>query len=361
MKEWNVNRNEKFLLRHMGSMGQIAGLKHYVFSDGKSSGIEAVDVCTGSGFDFTVLPGRGMDIAWARYKGVPVSYMSKTGVVSPAYYESEGMEWLRGFFAGLVTTCGLSNVGGPCEEEHRVIGMRRYGLHGRISNTAADNVQLYDGWKDGQYRMQVSGRVREAILHGENLSLRRTVTAELGEPGLTVQDEIRNEGCYDEPVMLLYHINIGYPILSDDSRVFCASRKIIPNDDNALRDLKDFDICESPQKGKEERCFFHDFAEDGKGMVHIALINEKLELGVALRYKKAEMPHFTQWKMLAENEYVMGFEPGNCHPVGRTRARETGQIQTLAPGECINVTWHLYMLDGAQEIERYTQKIASLK
>lgn len=44
-------------------MSQIEELKRYTFSEGKSKGTEAADIKTGSGFSFTILPGRGMDIA----------------------------------------------------------------------------------------------------------------------------------------------------------------------------------------------------------------------------------------------------------------------------------------------------------
>lgn len=75
MKNWNPNLDKAALLRHMGSVSQLGGLKRYTFAEGRAKGVEAVDVVTGTGFDFTVLPGRCMDLAWARYKGIPVSYM----------------------------------------------------------------------------------------------------------------------------------------------------------------------------------------------------------------------------------------------------------------------------------------------
>lgn len=97
MKTFEINKNHDFLMKRMGDISQLAGLKRYEMLDGKARGVEAVDFKTGTGFQFTVLPGRGMDIAWASYQGVPISYMSKTGIVSPAYYNPEGMNWLRSF------------------------------------------------------------------------------------------------------------------------------------------------------------------------------------------------------------------------------------------------------------------------
>lgn len=107
MKNWNPNLDKAALLRHMGSVSQLGGLKRYTFAEGRAKGVEAVDVVTGTGFDFTVLPGRCMDLAWARYKGVPVSYMSKAEITDASYLEQQGMEWLRSFHAGMLTTCGF--------------------------------------------------------------------------------------------------------------------------------------------------------------------------------------------------------------------------------------------------------------
>ena len=103
MKPFPIPPDRTHLMQRMGDISQLAGLKRHELADGKARGVEAVDFWTGSGFTFTVLPGRGMDIAWAAYKGVPVGYISKTGITSPAYYESEGFRWLRNFFGGLLT------------------------------------------------------------------------------------------------------------------------------------------------------------------------------------------------------------------------------------------------------------------
>ncbi|HOV70432.1 MAG TPA: DUF4432 family protein, partial [Clostridia bacterium] len=158
MKDFIIKKDKKYLLERVGDMSQLCGITRHILADGKAWGVEAADIKTGTGFDFTVLPGRGMDIASLKYKGIPVSYMSKTGIVSASYYSDKGFDWLRTFFAGLMTTCGLSNAGGPCEDEDRLLGERHHGLHGRISNGQAENVCVYTGWEGPDYIMRVSGR-----------------------------------------------------------------------------------------------------------------------------------------------------------------------------------------------------------
>ena len=74
---------KKELMKRIGDISQIAGAKLYELKSGRAKGVTAIDVKTGSGFSFTVLPDRAMDIAWAEYKGIPLSFISKTGVCSP--------------------------------------------------------------------------------------------------------------------------------------------------------------------------------------------------------------------------------------------------------------------------------------
>ena len=361
MNTFSINTNEQFLQRRIGDISQIAGLKRYSFTEGKAKGIEAIDVKTGSGLSFTVLPGRGMDIAWAEFKGIPFSYISKTGIVSPQYYESNGFEWLRTFFAGLLTTCGLSNVGGPCNEEHPVLGDRQFGLHGRISNIAADHVSVKEEWKGDDFTMMISGRMRESVLHGENLVLKRTIKTSLGAKSFFIHDAVENEGLDDHPLMVLYHINIGYPVIDENSRFICNSKEIIPVGNRSKETIDSFSQMHAPVKGESEHLFFHDFKSDKDGMTCCGIINPDLEFGVYLKYSKNQLPNFSQWKMLAEAEYVMGMEPGNCNPVGRVEAKRKGSIEILKAGERKEIDMEIGILSTRKEIDEFITLIAALK
>ncbi len=354
MKFWdykNINKEK------IGNISQVAGLRHYEFADGKAKGVEAVEVHTGSGLSFTVLLGRGMDIAWTEYRGVPVNYMSKTGVVSPGYYESEGMGWLHNFFAGMLTTCGLLNVGGPEKVQHSVIGGRTYGLHGRISNCVAEQVSIFEEWEDGEYIMKISGLMREGILHGEQLALRREITTKMGSKEFVLRDTVINHNSNPQKIMLLYHINVGYPILDANSRFIANVKEIVPQSDEAKMEMDSVFACAEPVLGKTERCYAHDFYTNEEGFVKVAFVNDNLELGLALEYKKGELPYFNQWKMLNTREYVVGLEPGNCLPVGITKAEQTGMVETILPGEKKIYEIVFKILDGKEEIGKYEKEI----
>ncbi len=346
MKYWNYKNLDT---KKIGDMSQVAGLRRYEFTEGKAKGVEAVEIRTGSGLELTVLPGRGMDIAWISYRGVPVSYMSKTGVVSPAYYESNGMNWLHNFFAGGLTTCGLLNVGGPEEVEHPVIGKRAYGLHGRISNAAAEQVSLFEDYENGEYKMKVSGVVKEGILHGESLTLRREIETVFAKSEFTIRDVVTNRGAKEQDMMLLYHINLGYPLLDEGAKVECDAKEVIGQSEEAILELSDAFKMTNPVQDIAERCYSVDLNPDKDGKVSVKLLNDDLGLGVELSYKKEQLPYFNEWKMLNTKEYVLGLEPCTALPQGTQKAKETGSMITLAPGESkvFEITYRI--LDNGEE------------
>ena len=354
MKFWDYTRFDRDKIGHMG---QVAGTRRYEFADGKAKGVEAVELHTGAGLELTVLPGRGMDIAWVNYRGVPLSYLSKTGITGPAYYESDGMKWLHTFFAGALTTCGLLHVGGPETVTHPVVGEREYGIHGRISNCTAEQVSVYEDWENDEYVMKVSGVMSEGVLHGESLTLRREIATKFGSKEFTIRDVITNRATLPQPIMLLYHINFGYPLLNGGARFVANTLGCDVGSDEARQDFDKRFECEEPIQSLAERLYFHDMAADENGNVKLALVNDELELGVALEYNKNELPKFNQWKMLSKKEYVMGLEPGTSLPIGYAQAKERGMLQTLQPDEQKTVSITYKILDGKDEIAAYEKSI----
>ena len=359
MKNFKMNYDKSFLKKRLGSVSQLGGLKRYRLQGGRADGVEAVDCKTGAGLSYTVLPGRGMDIAWTEYKGVPVSYMSATGVSAGSYAEG-GMEWLRNFFAGLLTTCGLSNVGGPCKDTHPVIGEREYGLHGRLTNIPAEQVSVKEEWVNGKYQMSVSGKMTESIVHGETLSLRRTVSSTLGENRIRIHDIIENEGNVETPIEVLYHMNLGYPVLSENTRLLIAS-SVKGASDLAQEEIDKYAEFHAPILGEVERCYFHTVTAGKKGKTCVAVINDELDLAVVFSYYPEQLPCFTEWKMLNEGVYVLGIEPGNANPIGRVNAKAQGVLQTLGAGEKKQVDLEIEIIEGKAKIQTLERKIKALK
>ena len=357
MENWIPETDRKSCIACYGNMSQLAGIRRCVLSDGKAAGVEAADLYTGGGLELTVLPGRGMDIAGCRYRGIPVSYISKTGITAPAYHDPRQSQWLKSFFAGMLTTCGISNAGPDCVDTHPVLGEVLYGLHGDISNTAADQVGTWEDWTPEGYQMKVTGRVSEGRLHGEHLSLRRTVTARLGEKCFRIRDEYHNEGSTPDPLMFFYHINIGHPILDEGSCFVSASKRVWAETQVAKEGMERFRICDKPKADVLEQQFFHEFHTDEEGRTTVALVTDHLKLGFYLTYCPRQLPCFAQWKVGREGEYAFVFEPGNCHPIGRSEQRKQGQLEYLEPMETHLVEMELRIVDGEDEIAHLRERI----
>jgi galactose mutarotase-like enzyme len=328
--------NEKVLKSHVGTMDQLARIRTSVLDDGRGRGIRIADVDNGSGLRFTVLLDRGMDIGDASFSGIPFAYQTPVGLVHPSYFEPDGLRWLRSFGGGLLAGCGLRNVGSPeAEEGSRVDGP--LGLHGRISNTPAEEIAVSKVWKDGKYCLSVTGTMREVSFFGENMELRRTISTAMGDNSITISDEVTNCGIRPSPLMILYHINAGFPLLSEKAVIEGRVKKTTPRTGNASADLGRWNTCQPPTSGYAEQCFFHDVEADADGMARMTLRNPDSGLAMEVAYRKAELPYFTQWKMMGEQEYVMGLEPANCYPDGQSAAKENGTLKIIRPDETVTL------------------------
>jgi hypothetical protein len=357
-KEWTKSE----LRKRLSDISAVAGAVPFEYTEGKGQGVRGVAVTTGSGLAFDVLPGRAMDIYGCRFQGIPLHFSSATGVTAPAYYEEPGLRWLRTFFGGLLSTCGITYSGAPCTDQGEVLG-----LHGRIGNAGAENLRVSAEWDGDEYRITVGGRMREASVMGENLALTRTITTLLGAKSLRIDDRIENLGFSPQPLQMLYHFNFGFPLLSETARVVAPVLSTVPRDeqaaaDNGLAECRGFS---APIQGYKEKVYFHDVAADGAGRTFAALVNPSVggrPMGVVLRYGKKELPKLTQWKMIGTDCYVCALEPGTANPIGRAAARSKGELMTIGPQAVHHVVVDFEVLDTAEElasIEAEAKKLAS--
>ena len=245
-----------------------------------------------------------MDIAQAYFNGEAISWISKTGITAPTYYEKDGTNFLRGFFGGLVTTCGLKNIGRPYLEK---------GLHGRISNIPSEKVSVFADWEDDEYVMKVSGQVRESVASGENLVIKRTITTKLFSSEFTLEDTVINEGFSEEEIALCYHCNFGYPLVSEDS--------VITNVPEEISHIT------SPVHGAEEECIPVIFTEK---TAKVGIENKSTR--VELTYNTDTLPDFLLWKMLGEGDYAIGLEPRTT-VYGGENIRKNNKYVILKPFE----------------------------
>lgn len=276
---------------------------------------------------FDVYPDRAMDIGALTYRGIPMTWTSPAGVRSASSQGSSEVRWLDTFAGGLIATCGLDTFGAPTEDQGET-----FPLHGRIGVERADHVAHEACWTaDGNYRLRISGRVRQARLFGPNLELRRTITAQLGSPALEVEDVVTNCGPDEQAHMILYHLNLGWPLVDEGARLDVPSVETVPRDENAAAGLSTWARFEAPVAGGPEQVFRHRLPSAESFTA--AIDNADLGLRFAVTFDTAELPALFQWKLMSAGAYVLGLEPANCPVIeGRLAARRQGLLPMLAPG-----------------------------
>ncbi|HEX9005700.1 MAG TPA: aldose 1-epimerase family protein [Bacteroidota bacterium] len=339
------------LLARIGSLAQVAGIRMMELQDGPERGVRVADVRTGSGLRFQVSLDRGMDIAAAEYKGMPLAWRSPTGDAHPAYFDRHGAGWTRTFPGGLMTGCGMTYAGAAGRDEGEELG-----LHGRLSHLAAFDVASSTHWEDGQCCFHLEGSVRESATFRENLLLRRTIETGLGSSVITIRDQVVNEGHSRSPLMMLYHVNAGWPLVDRGSRLLLHARDSRPRDAVAAPGLSEARVFTAPVCGYREQVFYHDLIPDAAGFGTALLQNDTLAVGMFVRFRMRELPRYIEWKMMGEGEYVVGMEPANCLVGGRAAERAAGTLCHLEPQESTAFELQIGLLDDPESLARFSRE-----
>jgi hypothetical protein len=353
MQMWPGNFGPE-MMSHVGRLSQIGGITPFTHAEGKAKGTSTLRVRTARGLEFWVVPDKGLDLYEASFQGRSLCWHSPTGMVHPAFYSSRGLEWLKGFAGGLLTTCGLSTAGAPSRDQGEDLG-----LHGSISNTPAEKVCWSEKWEHGDCNFTISGTVREASVHGPNLVLHRTISSSLNSSALTIHDVVENQGVRTTPLMVLYHFNFGFPLLTPRSRVYAPSREVTPIDDFSRDTVEEWNLFGDPQLGLGEKVYFHQMAS-GTDTVTVVLVSDEEDpsYGLAMTYDPRTLPKFNQWKMTSANHYVLGLEPANCNTRGREYERSQGTLQSLEPGEHREFSIELRVLDDEVSVKEAIRSAA---
>lgn len=314
--------------RYIGHDSQLFGIEEHRLVGGKGDGMRLYEVNNGKGLELTISPDRNGDITRLRYKGMNMSYMSPCGYVAPAYYDSIGSNWLSSFTAGFLTTCGLNGVGSPCNDEGEDIP-----LHGSIANTPCDQAYFCEEVVDGKTELVVNTITKDETIFGRKLRLTRQIRTATNSNSFTITDTIENTGDRVEPFELLYHMNMGYPLLDEDSIITIPSSEVTPRDDHAANDIANWMHMEKPTDNYQERCYYHKF--DKKDVV-VSIEQPKLNTKLSIAFDSDNLDGFVEWKMMGVRDYVLGLECGNCYPDGRAAMRQAGMLKFLEPGKKIS-------------------------
>ena len=95
---------------------------------------------------------------------------------------------------------------------------------------------------------------------------------------------------------------------------------------------------------------------DESGRCTAGLYNAQINLAVAIRFNKKELPWFTNWQHWGKGEYVTGLEPGTNPPIGQAKARAQNELIFLEPGETRSYNLEMEVLEQEPNIKRLLQQ-----
>ena len=307
----------------VANLDQFASVTSSTVTDGPARGCRALDLRVAGGIDVRVLPDRGFDIGAAWYAGVPLAWISAVGERAPLS-ALPGSAWLEAFGGGLVTTCGLRNVGAASEG---------HGLHGRFSHLAARSVTVEREVLDGEVLVSARATIAEVAALGPQLRLERRIRTRTDRGLLELRDTTRNLGPEPEPAPLLYHVNLGAPLVDEGARLELDAVRTLPRDADAEAGLATLARPGPPLPGAREIVLEHEVRAGSDGWASARLVNERVGLALTLRWQAGTLPRLHQWVHPAPGTYALALEPANCSVLGRAADRAAGRLPLLAVGE----------------------------
>jgi hypothetical protein len=323
---------------------QLGGIELATIADGPGRGTRTAWVNTGTPLRYKVVIDRGMDIADCFYGLHSLCFLTYGGISAPSPARDIGLEWLKGFFSGMLTSCGPQHAGGPAK-----INGVEYGIHGTHSNTPAElELICQPEPADHVYAMSITGTVRTARLFGPNIELRRTIRSVLGEPAFHVHDCFINRGNAPTRHCWLMHFNFGYPLLDEGSVVVYRGQVSPRKGCEEWFGKRNYKVAPAPtarHSGAGEDVAFIDVQPDRQGLCHVGVVNKRLNLGVEISYAKSSFPVLVNWQHFGANEYVLGLEPlAGC-------MEGHGQELMLLPGQRREYTCTLRVLADRQPLK----------
>ena len=334
MRLYGRDWTRRELEARVGRLEQLGGVRRLQLTDGPEAGVEQIQVRTGAGLSYYVSPQRGLDLALAEFAGAPLSWQAAGGDVHPAYYDPQGAGFLRTAAGGLLMTCGLTQVGRPCEDAGESLGR-----HGRAHHLPARQGSATGVWVGDEYEICVRGVIEETRLFGAHLRLMRELRSRLGVNAIRLTDVVENAGFQPAPHMLLYHFNFGFPLLSEETTFEFPSRRVLNRDGGGTAG---YQTWAPPQPGLAEQVFYHEDLVLERGWTAATLRNPRFPCGgqprplsVRLHWATENLPRLVEWKMPGAGLHVLGVEPANCYTEGRAAERQRGTLRMLAPGETL--------------------------
>lgn len=288
-------------LRRRSALGRgIADIRLVQVIEGSGATGRVLEVRTPTGLTFDVALDRGGDILRVAWKGTELGWHSAASGRTPwpnADVE-EGLGFLRGF-DGFLVTCGLDHHGVPtttsaAKFNYPLRDRSHHPLHGRIYSQPVELLERTLRWETDEIVIKLIAR--QASIFGEVLQLKRTIRTSLSSGSLTLEDAITNLSFRPARHGVLYHFNLGHPMLGESTRLhgddwplasILGDGGAVPTDDH----VEIVDVESSPGHGR------------------LSVSNRELGLRMSLTFDPKLLPKTATWRAFQSGVFALGIEP----------------------------------------------------
>jgi len=298
--------------RKFGNLSQACSVNRYIDDSGRGRGEHILSVSNGV-LNFTLEEDRCLDILQLFHRGTNIGFMSKNGLYS------RKTDFERAFPAGMLYTCGLDSVGGIAGHE----------THGRVHNIPAEIEHIEAG-----ENIEITGVVRDSALFGQNMELRRTIKTEYGSGRIQICDEITNRAYKPFDLALLYHVNIGWPVLDAGAEIEAKVDDTFGRTALARENIRKWCLMEAPDDLIDEMVYYHKTSD---GRVEVRSIPSGKS--VSIKFDKNVMPYFLEWKSRGSGDYALGIEPST------TRLDELFETKEIPAGQSVKFSLEIKIKD----------------
>ena len=360
MELFGQRHTKRELLRRFANPSAACGIRLVEAADGPERGVRMLLLRTGGGIELSILVDRCMDIGEFSFRGTPLGWQFPTGFRAPwlTDLESEDGLGLHRAFSGFWLTCGFDHMRRAARDSaaHFHSTMREemfHPLHGRGALTPATLRGYGADWVADELMLWAEGEMRQVFMFGENLCVRRRIQAMAGSATLTVTDMVTNDGFVSTPHMLRYHINAGWPLLDEGSRVHVAAAETVHPQPPLPAN-----ILPGPGPANRQRVLCHRARADTTGFSRAALSNDRLGLMLVIEYDARVLPWLQEWRSLGEGVYALGLEPLTNRMGSRADLDAAGEILRLEPGASVTYTTRIKVIEGAEAMRAEAAIIA---
>ncbi|TWU57029.1 hypothetical protein Poly51_29500 [Rubripirellula tenax] len=335
-------------------------VRHGHFAGGAADRVEVIEVDTGS-VRAMILPGRGMSIWRMEASGIAFKWNSPVaGPVHPSLvpvFDPNGIGWLEGFDE-LVVRCGLESNGAP---EHDSSGRLVYPLHGRIGNLPATSLAIE--FDEASGRLEVIGEVLESRLFIKRLRMKSRIRFQAGTADVELLDDVTNDLTTPTTVQLLYHINIGSPVLGEGATFEAPLDSLAPKDSLSAGEMDRWNQFDAPESGYTERVYFAKLRADDHHHSKVMLKSADGATGLGVTVNVRGLPRFILWKNTAAegDGYVVGMEPATNYPNTHSFEQAQGRVVEIPGGETELFRVKLHPLVDAESVRVMSDKIKALR